>query len=291
MELTNNYDSTQLRHVASQHTLADRVWALLQQRSRAAEGRPFIYSHRRIASDLGARVEGVLPHIMRALEAAGRIVRQSLSRGCTIQVIDQIDHDRSIETVASAPAPLAAEIPQPDAESNETPADKIHHDRSAAHIGNNLLGYYHHHHQGVGAGVSFSSDQEALHKRLTANPNMDPKTAFEIAQRLLGTVADFETDIEHARRRGKTEPFWFVVKIWLSGQRVSAPQEKTNARRTARTDTEYRGNSAGRAGRSGGGAAHQSKLLEQPATVQTISPKSLPTRGELKQREMQQVPG
>jgi hypothetical protein len=74
------------------------------------------------------------------------------------------------------------------------------------------------------------SDQEKelahtpLFERLMAQPKMNRRLAQRIARSPIGTLPEFEADLQLAQTFAQT-PFWFTVACWRDGQRVVAPEE------------------------------------------------------------------
>jgi hypothetical protein len=74
------------------------------------------------------------------------------------------------------------------------------------------------------------SDQEEesrapLFDRLMTQPGMSRRLARQIAQHPIGTLQEFESDLETARTFARS-PFFFTVAKWRDGQRVIAPEER-----------------------------------------------------------------
>ncbi len=216
--------STAVCQPVTHPSLAEQIWALLVQRARAAGGTASIYSHRQIATDLGKRIESVLPDLMRAWETAGRIIRRPKGKkGAWIEVVDVPPTDRSL---IDQPTPLAFSITAGplDDEANviATPENAVidQTDRSALHVRN---------HDSYKQQHAPARDLDIENHPLYA-PLLAAGAEIAVATGIIQRCPDRTPEqlayalAANARRheRGRAEtPTGLVFALWSKGQRLS----------------------------------------------------------------------
>jgi hypothetical protein len=115
------------------------------------------------------------------------------------------------------------------------------------------------------------SDQEEesahtpLLARLLTQPGMSRSLAQRIADRAIGTLAEFEADLRIAKTFARS-PFFFTVARWRDGQRVVAPEEPRHVD-SARSRSATRSQRSTQAHQSGRSAPDQAAIDAEYAAM------------------------
>ena len=224
----------------------DRLRDTLRQLAADAAHTLIEIGHRALAQLVGVSASRIC-QLMQRLEAAGEIARVPYKNRYQIDVGPLID-----QTDRSAPAPLIDQSFTPDRSGvNAHPAETTAPHPNAANetatrnrVKNACM---------VDHDLDQESDQEEesrgplLLARLLAEPGMNAELARRIVAQRLGTLAEFEQDVQLAAQMADVRlPFYLTAKRWASGQRVELPEETPHATRQVDVSTHHARRSAAR---------------------------------------------
>jgi hypothetical protein len=184
--------------------------------------------HRALAAAIGCSASRI-PALMQRLEDAGSIIRQPFKNAYLIDVAPLIDQPQAPDRSAPAPStPTLIDQPPVDLDPphSNAPDQQDNRDRVKTGCMVDL--------------DSKSQEKESvrspLFDRLMAQPDMSRGLARKIAKHPIGTLADFQRDLQLAESiAGIHSPFFFTVARWRDGQRVVAPEEPRHEQATRST--------------------------------------------------------
>lgn len=224
----------------------DRLRDTLRQLAHEHARTRISIGHRALAQLVGVAASRIC-QLMQRLEAAGEITRVAYKNRYQIDVSPLIDQPSSSDRsglIDQPPSPdRSGLIDQP----HETSAPHSTALEAAAirkRVKNDCM---------VDHDLDQESDQEEeargsqLLARLLAEPGMNAALARRIVAQNLGTLAEFEQDVQRATTLPSVRlPFYLTAKRWANGQRVTVPEETPHAARQVAVSTHHARRSAAR---------------------------------------------